>query len=78
MFSNQNKIMFEELPNVDRLWYLINSIIASRETNDFKLENILYEKLVYLHRDPLLLIYITREKEKNEWVEISKLDIFIL
>jgi hypothetical protein len=34
--------------------------------------------LVYLHRDPLLLIYITREKEKNEWVEISKLDIFIL
>ena len=56
--------MFEELPNVDRIWYLINSIIASREANDFNLENILYDKLVYLHRDPLLLIYITREKNE--------------
>ena len=62
--STQSKIMFEELPNVDRIWNLLNSILASRENYDFNLERILYEKLVFLHRDPNLLIYITREKEK--------------
>ena len=58
--------MFEELPNVDRIWMLLNSILASREAHDFKLENLLYDKLVYLHRDPHLLIYISRETKKED------------
>jgi hypothetical protein len=56
--------MFEDLPNVDRIWKLINYILTSREAHDFYLENTLYEKLVLIHRDPHLLIYISREKDE--------------
>lgn len=59
--ETQSKIMFEELPNVDRIWKLLLSIIYAREANDFIIEITLYEKLVYLHRDPQLLIRITRD-----------------
>ena len=64
--NTQSKIMFEELPNVDRLWILIKLIFLCREALELLLETELYNMLVYLHRDPALLIEFTREKEEEE------------
>jgi hypothetical protein len=69
MVGSQSKIMFDELPNVDRIWKLINNILTVRSQKMLFLEYQLYEKLIYIHRDPSLLIDITKEdielKHKN-------------
>lgn len=53
--------MFEELPNVDKLWQLLNDILLVRSILLLELENELYEKLILIHRDPHLLMWLTRD-----------------
>ena len=53
--------MFEELPNVDKLWQLLNDILLVRSILLLELENELYDKLILIHRDPHLLMWLTRD-----------------
>ncbi len=63
--DSQSKIMFEELPNVDRILQLLTDILLVRSFNLLDLEIELYEKLIYIHRDPYYLIHITQNSQKN-------------
>ncbi|KAI5628967.1 piezo-type mechanosensitive ion channel component 1, partial [Silurus asotus] len=55
-------IMFEELPNVDRVLKLCTDIFVVRETGEMELEEQLFEKLIFLYRSPETMIKMTREK----------------
>ena len=64
--GQQSKIIYEELPNVDKLMQLLNDILLVRSANLFDLETELYDKLVHIHRDPNVLILITRDDENSK------------
>ena len=66
MVDSRSKIMFEELPNVDKLWQLLNDILIVRSMLLLELENELYEKLILIHRDPNLLMWITRDPREGK------------
>lgn len=54
--------MYAELPNVDYLMTLLNKILLVRAEGLLELEEELYNELVFIHRDPHLLIERTRDK----------------
>lgn len=61
-------IMFEELPNVDRILKLCTDIFLVRETGELDLEEDMYSKLIFLYRSPETMIKWTREKTQwNSW-----------
>ena len=64
--DSQSKIMFTELPDVDRILHLLSDILLVRSFNLLNLEVELYEKLIYIHRDPYYLINLTRKKENEK------------
>lgn len=58
------KIMFDDMPNVDRLLQLCLDIYLVRESGDLDLEEDLFAKLVFLYRSPETLIKWTRPPEE--------------
>ncbi|XP_043467300.1 piezo-type mechanosensitive ion channel component isoform X5 [Leptopilina heterotoma] len=60
------KIMFEDLPFVDRILRLCLDIYLVRESKDLCLEEDLFAKLIFLYRSPETLIRWTRPPEPGE------------
>ncbi|XP_063932118.1 piezo-type mechanosensitive ion channel component isoform X3 [Zophobas morio] len=58
------KIMFEDMPNIDRVLQLCLDIYLVREAGEFVLEEDLFAKLVFLFRSPETMIKWTRPKEE--------------
>ncbi|XP_037357549.2 piezo-type mechanosensitive ion channel component 2-like [Talpa occidentalis] len=54
-------IMYEELPNVDRVYRLCTDIFLVRELGELELEQQLFAKLIFLYRSPETMIKWTRE-----------------
>uniref|UniRef100_A0A4W3J0I5 Piezo-type mechanosensitive ion channel component 2-like n=1 Tax=Callorhinchus milii TaxID=7868 RepID=A0A4W3J0I5_CALMI len=57
-------IMFEELPNTDRILKLCTDIFLVRETGELGLEEQLFAKLIFLYRSPETMIKWTRESKE--------------
>ncbi|XP_066250610.1 piezo-type mechanosensitive ion channel component isoform X3 [Euwallacea similis] len=67
IFADQvAKIMFEDLPNVDRILQLTLDVYLVREAREFALEEDLFAKLIFLFRSPETMIKWTRPKEELE------------
>ncbi|XP_050309997.1 piezo-type mechanosensitive ion channel component isoform X2 [Anthonomus grandis grandis] len=65
LFAEQvAKIMFEDLPNVDRVLQLCLDVYLVREAKEFALEEDLFAKLIFLFRSPETMIKWTRPKEE--------------
>ncbi|XP_013168197.1 PREDICTED: piezo-type mechanosensitive ion channel component isoform X1 [Papilio xuthus] len=60
------KIMFDDLPNVDRVLQLCLDIYLVREALELALEEDLFAKLVFLYRSPETMIKWTRPKEEPD------------
>lgn len=58
------KVIYTELPNVDRFYGLIMDIYMTRECGEFELEEKLFAKLLYLYRSPELLIEWSKREDK--------------
>lgn len=57
------KVIYTELPKVDRFYGLIMDIYMMRECGEFELEEKLYAKLLYLYRSPELLIEWSKRED---------------
>jgi hypothetical protein len=65
--GSSSKIMFDDLPYVDRILQLCLDIYLVRESFEFTLEEDLFAKLIFLYRSPETMIKWTRPKnERNE------------
>ncbi|XP_071635421.1 piezo-type mechanosensitive ion channel component isoform X5 [Temnothorax longispinosus] len=60
------KIMFDDLPYVDRILRLCLDVYLVRESGDLCLEEDLFAKLIFLYRSPETLIRWTRPPEEGE------------
>uniref|UniRef100_A0A8D9ARX6 Piezo-type mechanosensitive ion channel component n=1 Tax=Cacopsylla melanoneura TaxID=428564 RepID=A0A8D9ARX6_9HEMI len=58
------KIMFDDMPNVDRVLQLCLDIYLVRESGELDLEEDLFAKLVFLYRSPETLVKWTRPPEE--------------
>lgn len=61
--GTSNMIMFEQLPSVERLYKLCMDIYMVRETGNFRLEEELFSKLIFVYRSPATMIKWTKIKE---------------
>ncbi|PSN54799.1 hypothetical protein C0J52_01988 [Blattella germanica] len=61
-----NTIMYDDMPNVDRVLQLCLDIYLVRESGELDLEEDLFAKLVFLYRSPETLIKWTRPREEGE------------
>lgn len=59
------KIMFDDLPYVDRILQLCLDIYLVRESQEFALEEDLFAKLIFLYRSPETMIKWTRPVDEN-------------
>ena len=65
VINSSMRIMFEQLPNVDKILKLLNSIYMVRENKKFMLEEKLFSKLIFLYRSPQTMIKYTRNTKLN-------------
>lgn len=63
------KIIYEDIPYVDRIYNLCKNIYLAREVSDFILEEDLFAKLIFLYRSPETMIYWTRPPEDLQAIE---------
>lgn len=64
--GSSSKIMFEDLPYVDRILQLCLDIYLVRESQEFTLEEDLFAKLIFLYRSPETMIKWTRPKNESK------------
>lgn len=76
--SKISNIIHEDLPYVDRILQLCSDIYLVREQEDYRLEEDLYAKLIFLYRSPETMIRWTRlpeiENIRNDVSEIDESD----
>lgn len=58
------KVIYTEIPKVDRVYGLIMDIYMMRECKEFELEEKLFAKLLFLYRSPELLIEWSRRDDE--------------
>ena len=63
--NSSMKIMFEQLPNVDKILKLVRSVYMVRENKQFLLEEELFAKIIFLYRSPETMIKYTRPPNWN-------------
>lgn len=63
--GSSSKIMFDDLPYVDRVLQLCLDIYLVRESFEFTLEEDLFAKLIFLYRSPETMIKWTRPKNEK-------------
>ncbi|XP_032683429.1 piezo-type mechanosensitive ion channel component isoform X2 [Odontomachus brunneus] len=68
------KIMFDDLPYVDRILRLCLDVYLVRESGDLCLEEDLFAKLIFLYRSPETLIRWTRPPEEGEQTDNDEQD----
>lgn len=56
------QVMFQELPNVDKVLKLCLDVYMVREVRELSLEEELFAKLLFIYRSPATLIKWTRQK----------------
>ncbi|XP_052229514.1 piezo-type mechanosensitive ion channel component 1-like isoform X2 [Dreissena polymorpha] len=62
-FSDMSKtIMFDELPNVDGILSLCLNLYLARECGEYRLEEQLFSKLLFVYRSPEVMIRFTKPK----------------
>ena len=66
LFGTTNTIMFDELPQVDALWHFLNDIYLLRAVREYETENDFFDRLVYIYRNPQVLLYWTKEKPDSK------------
>lgn len=69
--TSTSDIMFEDLPYVDRILELCWDIYLVRETQDFKLEEDLFAKLIFAYRSPETLIKYSRLKRDEVGLKVE-------
>lgn len=57
------KVIYTQMPNVDKVLQLCLDIYLVRESKEFSLEEDLYAKLLFLYRSPETLIKWTKQTE---------------
>jgi len=62
VLQTSQTMMFNELPNVERLWNLLRDIYLVREHDILRIEEQLFAKLIFLYRSPETLIRFTKPK----------------
>lgn len=73
--GSSSKIMYSELPYVDRILQLCLDIYLVRESLEFTLEEYLFAKLIFLYRSPETMIRWTRSAEEQSSDEEDDSDI---
>jgi len=58
------KVIYTEIPNVDRVYGLIMDIYMARECGEYELEEKLFAKLLFLYRSPEMLIEFSRREDE--------------
>lgn len=66
LFGTTNTIMFTELPQVDALWAFLNDIYLLRNMREYEIEVDFFDRLIYIYRNPQILLYWTREVKKDQ------------
>lgn len=66
MFGTTNTIMFDELPQVNALWHFLNDIYLVRTVAEYQTENDFFDRLIYIYRNPQVLLYWTRERPASK------------
>lgn len=63
------KVIYSEIPNVDRVYGMLMDIYMARECGEFELEERLFAKLLFLYRSPELLIEFSRREDEPVQIE---------
>ncbi|CAF1213486.1 unnamed protein product [Rotaria magnacalcarata] len=66
LFGTTNTIMFDELPQVDALWHFLTDIYLLRTVREHEIEADFFDRLIYIYRNPQVLLYWTRETTNTQ------------